>query len=687
MVSRRGRGFALGMSAAVAAVLAAACATPAPKTRPAGQEERPAAAPARTFASLAEAEVPLTLIEDTRGFDSEILEAAARSQDPALRARTAICLGRLGDSRGRALQVALLKDSDPSVRATAAFSAGISGDPTMTAELIPRLNDPDIKTASAAAKAVSLLAETEGRDALASALPGSSSPEPRASMVQALWRWADAESSAAAGGYVADPDSRVHAAAIYALARKPRDAALPVLTQALQDGDPDTAAIAARGLGLLGKKESLDPLAAALESVKSPLVINALVALEAVLEKNEGSTLSEARKNRVLALAGNSNPNFAVPALVLLRQFVGSDREAFRRVWSIAMTGEGRRRQVALLSLVAALKDRAKDPLDRAVEAPEASLRAAAAESLAFLPSAAAAPYRAKLAGDKEVLVRLALVSSLKTPEAVKENRSFVDRCLADPDFGVRAAAVETLASTGDPTVLAPIADALAKSHTDREPDVSIAAIAAAEKMRADPAARAVADAAYHDPRPLVSRLAQRALVRSFKADAATLPRPVYPGRTEAEYVARLAEAKRPWQARIETGRGTFVIRLLGSQAPLTVVNFVDLASKKYFDGVPIHRVVPNFVVQDGDPTGTGNGGPGYEIRDEINPVLYLRGTVGMALDGPDTGGSQWFVTHAPQPHLDGIYTVFGHVLTGQDVVDRIEQGDRILRITVSEAP
>jgi cyclophilin family peptidyl-prolyl cis-trans isomerase len=172
--------------------------------------------------------------------------------------------------------------------------------------------------------------------------------------------------------------------------------------------------------------------------------------------------------------------------------------------------------------------------------------------------------------------------------------------------------------------------------------------------------------------------------VRSFKGDAATLPRPFYPGRTEAEYAAQLKEAKKPWQARIETARGTFVIRLLGSQAPLTVVNFVDLASKKYFDGVPIHRVVPNFVVQDGDPTGTGNGGPGYEIRDELNTIPYRTGSVGMALAGPDTGGSQWFVTQATQPHLDGGYTVFGSVISGMDVVLRIEQGDRILRVTAS---
>jgi len=91
--------------------------------------------------------------------------------------------------------------------------------------------------------------------------------------------------------------------------------------------------------------------------------------------------------------------------------------------------------------------------------------------------------------------------------------------------------------------------------------------------------------------------------------------------------------------------------------------------------------VVPDFVIQDGDPRGDGNGGPGYAIRDEINPRRYGRGAVGMALSGPDTGGSQFFVTHSPQPHLDGVYTLFGQVIQGDDVLDRIVQGDRIRRI------
>lgn len=123
----------------------------------------------------------------------------------------------------------------------------------------------------------------------------------------------------------------------------------------------------------------------------------------------------------------------------------------------------------------------------------------------------------------------------------------------------------------------------------------------------------------------------------------------------------------------------------------MTVDSFVSLARKGFFDGTAIHRVVPDFVVQAGDPRGDGTGGPGWVLRDELNSRPYLRGTVGMALSGPDTGGSQWFVTLSRQPHLDGAYTVFGEVTEGMGVVERIEQNDRLVSVTVSagtrEAP
>jgi cyclophilin family peptidyl-prolyl cis-trans isomerase len=155
---------------------------------------------------------------------------------------------------------------------------------------------------------------------------------------------------------------------------------------------------------------------------------------------------------------------------------------------------------------------------------------------------------------------------------------------------------------------------------------------------------------------------------------------------TDADYRRALSRKNGQVKAIITTEKGTFSIDLLPEDAPLTVDNFVKLARSNYFNGLEVHRVVPNFVMQDGDPRGDGNGGPGWSIRCEINMVPYERGAVGMALSGKDTGGSQWFVTHSPQPHLDGGYTVFGKVNdAGMKVVDRIVRGDKILSIRVVE--
>jgi cyclophilin family peptidyl-prolyl cis-trans isomerase len=151
------------------------------------------------------------------------------------------------------------------------------------------------------------------------------------------------------------------------------------------------------------------------------------------------------------------------------------------------------------------------------------------------------------------------------------------------------------------------------------------------------------------------------------------------------DYERALARIGKSVRAVIMTDKGSFTLELLPEEAPLTVDNFVGLARKNYYNNVLFHRVVPNFVVQGGDPRGDGNGGPGYQIRCEINEVPYARGAVGMALSGKDTGGSQWFVTHSPQPHLDGGYTVFGRVVEGMEVVDRIVRGDRIRSINITE--
>jgi len=181
----------------------------------------------------------------------------------------------------------------------------------------------------------------------------------------------------------------------------------------------------------------------------------------------------------------------------------------------------------------------------------------------------------------------------------------------------------------------------------------------------------------------LVRRRAVALLKTNGAGDFAARIGTVKTRNTAADYRRALSRINRKVQAVVTTSRGSFTIELLPSEAPLTVDNFVQLAQRNYFRGVTIHRVVPNFVIQDGDPRGDGNGGPGYQIRCEINELPYDRAMLGMALSGKDTGGSQWFVTHAPQPHLDGGYTVFGRVIAGMEVVDRIERGDVVKAIRI----
>jgi peptidyl-prolyl cis-trans isomerase B (cyclophilin B) len=141
------------------------------------------------------------------------------------------------------------------------------------------------------------------------------------------------------------------------------------------------------------------------------------------------------------------------------------------------------------------------------------------------------------------------------------------------------------------------------------------------------------------------------------------------------------------YRAVIETNRGVIELELYPQHAPKTVNNFIFLTREGFYDDISFHRVISNFVIQGGDPTGTGRGGPGYRFEDEVkrNPLKHETGVISMANAGPNTNGSQFFITHSPQPHLDGRHTVFGKVVSGQNVVDLIQQGDKMLHVKIHE--
>ena len=141
----------------------------------------------------------------------------------------------------------------------------------------------------------------------------------------------------------------------------------------------------------------------------------------------------------------------------------------------------------------------------------------------------------------------------------------------------------------------------------------------------------------------------------------------------------------RVYLVKLETTKGEVQLELYPEHAPKTVNNFVFLVKEAFYDGISFHRVIDNFMVQGGDPTGSGMGGPGYKFEDELsgNPLKHGSKVISMANSGPNTNGSQFFITHLPQPHLDGKHTVFGKVIQGEDVIDSIQQGDLINKASV----
>jgi cyclophilin family peptidyl-prolyl cis-trans isomerase len=297
-------------------------------------------------------------------------------------------------------------------------------------------------------------------------------------------------------------------------------------------------------------------------------------------------------------------------------------------------------------------------------------------------------PALATLVADRDGRVAAAALQAAldEAGDSVGVLRPLLVQQLGAPDVFVRVAALGGLAKLADPATLPALLDAYDRAQRDTLDDAALAAIDALAALRGagQEPARAFFLRFRRPEDPLVRLRAEQAF--GAAADSAWgRPLPIETHRALADYrtlVDRVRGRADAPGVEIVTDAGMFRLRLFERDAPLTVESFLRLAARNYFDGQEWPRVVPNFVIQGGDPRGDTNGGPGYAIRDEINRHRYGTGTLGMALSGPDTGGSQFFVTLAPQPHLDGTYTIFGEVVAGQDVAERVLPGDRIIRVT-----
>jgi cyclophilin family peptidyl-prolyl cis-trans isomerase/HEAT repeat protein len=633
------------------------------------------------------------------------LIALARDPDPVVRRRAAIAIGRVGMAAGIEPLVTLLQDPDDEARASAAFALGLLG-ATEPVDL------PDEVKAAAQSFA--------GRSALMAALVDPA-PIVRARAIEALGLIGDVSAAAAivqaaagCGPLLAaiPPDdeewpkaweTEICRLALFALVRLQDYAAVaavalepsgqpvsrwwPIAYALQRSHDPRAAGalnVLAAGEGVYTVGFALRGLAALKDATVVPRATALALQTDADLKLRVAAVraLAEARATaplRDLLIA----PALPVTLLLEVTQALGQagDAESFDTLLDLLTHPSPAVRAAAMTAAARINRDGFLVVLSGIGRDQDWSVRAALAGVLATLSPEIATGAIEELAEDTDVRVQgpaLEALAAVKAPSLTTRLFAALDA----PDFVVRATAARLIGETRPEGGVSRLVTAYTRAESDVTYTARWAALDALSKYSGDEAVAAIRRGLTDREWPVRWRTA-RLLARLGQAGArperpAPLNRP-----PEFFESPRLLHPEFSPRALIATRHGVIEVQLNVVEAAVTSQIFIDQVRAGLFNGLQIHRLVPAFVVQAGDTRGDGEGGPGYTLRDELSPVPYLRGTMGMALDWRDTAGSQWFITLSPQPHLDGRYTAFGRVVGGAEVLDRLAPWDVIDRIRI----
>jgi cyclophilin family peptidyl-prolyl cis-trans isomerase/HEAT repeat protein len=641
---------------------------------------------------------PVLAAEDARQWQPELFQRALLAPDSVVRRTAALAAGRIGDLRATPLLLQVLDQPDSTVRVAAAFALGLLRDSAAIEPLIQRLTGlPPLDTITAA-EAVTAVAKIGGRRAgefFGSALGGKaalSQADPSHALSQILlesWRLGPDAPTDALLAFADDTVQSIRWRAVYSLSRLRAPGAANHLIAALRADDADTRAVAARALTSQYAKIAKVPpatlgglLARAIDDRDPGVRVNAIRSL--------GTYQDSSFASAVASRLEDPDPNVRVQAAASLGEIRGRIASAaLRRVLEGNAIFAVRRE--ALLGLARA------DPAGFAEAAQpwrtsaDWRERATAAEGWSRARSTGAPWFLSDT--DGRVIAAGLQAWADTNPAPSRALVTAARNLLTHSDAAVRSVAADVLTKAADSRDLTSLVQMFRRSLRDSFPDAAISALGAlaAIQRTGGPAAgrvdREFLQAVPHPDDYLLRRWAEDEWPEAAERWGAAYP--IATGRTLEDYreLARRFLVAPDSVARphvfIETDkRGVLDIELFGPDAPLTVANFLRLVDRRFFDGNRWHRVVPNFVVQDGDPRGDGFGGPGGAIRDEINRNRYgSKPILGMALSGPDTGSSQWFISLSPQPHLDGTYTVFGRAMGNVGALKRISQGDVIRTI------
>ena len=632
------------------------------------------------------------------------LVALLADPEPQLRRRAALALGRIGLPEGVTPLVSLLADPEVEVRQMSAFALGLLGDETATPALLGALDDPEPVVQGRAAEALGRIGAADAAPAIGALvrthvtaafdLDPDDLSFPLSPEVEAFRLGLYALGALKAYEHMADAVLQDNGQPVlwwwpvaYALQQTGDARALDALvTLAAVQGSVGVA-FAARGLGEIGNTNA--PVAAEallalldLDRRDERVVVTAIRALARIDDPRIGDAL------RQFAIRPELSPTLRLEALEAMQQQLASGAtdifvELMTDPWPPM-------RATALKALARTAPDTFMLVLSGLGRDPDWRVRSALAEGLAFTDPEAATYQLTLLLDDEDARVIPAVLQSLATQRVQNVEQLLLDQ-LASDDVVVRKTAATLLGELGaganSADAQAARVSALVRAFEVAKNDASYlarSAILDALTALGGTEAEATLTGALSDA-DWAARLRAAAGLAVHRPDGlhADVIRPA-PGRRSIDFAApRLVRPTVSPHVYIETDYGTIELELNVIDAPLTADNFMTLARSGFYDGLSFHRVVPNYVVQGGDPRRDSEGGPGYTLRDEINQIPFLRGTVGMALDWQDTGGSQFFVTHSPQPDLDGRYTAFARVVDGMDVVDQLGQGDVIRRVLV----
>jgi cyclophilin family peptidyl-prolyl cis-trans isomerase/HEAT repeat protein len=635
-------------------------------------------------------------LEDERTVGNGELDRYLRDGDKGVRRRAALAAGRIGDPSVVPALVDLMNDSEGAIRQMSAFALGLVGDKLAVERLLASLQDGDATVRARTAEALGRIGDPRAAPAVAqmvrSAIPanaplvtvrGDDPGNPRDPWLElrlglfALARLKDPKVAQSVLMSAGKPRFDWWAATWTAMRLESVDLK-PVLVAAASSSDPLSRAFAARGLGALKDVGDLQLLSALSKDAEENVAVSALRAIAVV---------GDARGVQAAATALDaSSATVRWEALQTLAA-LPPDRSLRTRVVPFVGDPKAWMRGAALRALARMDRDEFALVLSGLDPDPEPTVRAALASALGDAGGEMAVGILFSILKEDDPRVLPSALTAMRKArgsDAVETLKGYLDHA----DFAVRATAAEELAGLKAPGLTPALAASYGKSLGDREIDARMAIVAALSSQKDDAATAHLRTIAEKDPSRVVRQSAGKAL-RDL-GEPAPDPGPARVDRPPLDY----REAMAPYdpvagvplytpRALIYTALGRIEIHLDVVNTPLTTRNFIKLARRGFFDGLTFHRVVPGFVVQGGDPRGDGNGGPGYTIRCELGERPFGRGAVGMALAGRDTGGSQFFITVAPAPRLDGEFTLFGEVASGMDVVDRIRPGDVIERVDI----